>query len=309
MLLSGKKFRSTEKSKRIYSTHVSGHILTYMTFYVYVYKDPEDGTIFYVGKGKDGRAHSHLRRRRLGLILHNDVLQERIDSCLREGRAPNIEIIRYFDVEDDAFTFETQLIRQIGLENLTNKTDVAWPCRITPESLKKRGTACKNNMSWRETMQSKEHRDKLSKAVKQAIVDRGGRPPLSQSHREAVSKGLKGKQVGVNNASAKNTPEQIYVYLEAVMKGSHWKKTAKEMGIANAFNVIHRRAWTHIEEPPGYKIPTPRRKVDQKTIDDVITMYENNYTKKKIADQIGFTPTTVNNILKEYLTEAQEEVI
>jgi hypothetical protein len=308
MLLSGKKFRSTEKSKRIYSTHVSGHILTYMTFYVYVYKDPEDGTIFYVGKGKDGRAHSHLRRRRLGLILHNDVLQERIDSCLKEGRVPNIEIIRYFDVEDDAFAFETQLIRQIGLEHLANKTDVAWPCRITPESLRKRGITCKNNMSWRTTMQSKEHRDKLSKAVKQAIADRGGRPPLSQTHREAVSRGLKGKQAGIDNANAKNTPEQIYVYLEAVMKGSHWKKTAKEMGIANAFNVIHRRCWTHIEAPPGYKVPVLRKKVDQTIIDTVIKLYESNHTKKYIADQIGFTATTVNNILKIYLQETQEEV-
>lgn len=268
-----------------------------MNYYVYIYRNPIDNNIFYVGKGKENRAFSHLNRRILNLSIHNNDFSNKIDEILASNMRPHVEIIKYFNEENDAFNYESNLIREIGLDNLTNKTDIAWPCKLTPDMLMRRAQSCKNNLQWRATMQSEAHRQNLSRAVKKAIKDRGGRAPLSPEHRAAVSRGLKGKQIGTKNPMSKNTPEQIYSYLEEVMRGRHWRLVAKEMNIANAFNIMHRRAWTHVNAPPGYQ--PPRKKiVNEDTVKIVIEMYKFGHSKKKISEFIGFTPTTVSNILK-----------
>lgn len=232
-----------------------------MSFYVYVYRDPDTRSIFYVGKGKDNRAFSHLQKRLNKRSLHNRDFAARIDEILDRKTVPIVEIVKKFDSEEEAISFESQLINEIGLDSLTNKINTSWPPVMPKDVIERRAQTCKNNPSWRATMQSKEHREKLSAAVKKAITERGGRPPLSPAHREAVSRAGKGKQTGIKNPMSKNTPDQVYAFLEAVMKGGGpWKRIAKEMGITNAFNIVHRRAWTSVQPPEGYEPPARKKK-------------------------------------------------
>ena len=269
-----------------------------MKYYVYTYSNPVTGFIFYVGKGQKDRAQQHLRRRILKLKLHNDNLAEEIDKILALNQKPIIEICKHFENENDACDFESELIQNLGIENLTNKQIFSWPFRLTPEILKKRAESCKNNLKWRATMQSAEHREKLSKACKLGIERKGGRQPLTPEHKEAVSKSLKGKFCGDKNPSCKNTPEQIYAYLEAVMQGQNWKTAAQEMGIKNAWKVVQRKDWTHIEAPSGYT-PLARRCIDEESIQTTLKMIESGHSHQEIAKAIGFTTTTVRNILKK----------
>jgi len=83
--------------------------------YVYLYINPLDNKIFYVGKGKGDR------------VLHfdderNDQCAEVIDKIKKEGKEPLIEILVH-GLNDDftAKKIEAAAIDLIGIENLCNK--------------------------------------------------------------------------------------------------------------------------------------------------------------------------------------------
>jgi hypothetical protein len=269
-----------------------------MRYYVYIYKDPNDGEIFYVGKGTGQRAFSHLKKREKKIPLHNSDLTFEIDKILENKQKPIIEIIQYFDEEITALEKENELIKEIGIENLTNKIDSLWPPIMPPDVIAKRSNTCKNNPKWRATMASKDYSEKLSRAVKQGIQEKGGRKPLSLKHRESLSKKLKGKQIGLNNPMSKNTPEQIFSYLVAVMNGEHWKEAAKKIGISNAWNVVQRKSWKSVDPPPGYEPPQKRRKLTDEIKKEIIYLHELGKSRKEISKIVMFSTTTINNIIK-----------
>lgn len=271
-----------------------------MNYYVYIYRDPKDGRVFYVGKGKGERAFSHLKKREKNISLHNDDLACKIDEILKSGKKPQIEIVEYFNNEADALLREAAIIEEIGIINLSNKINTPWPPIMPPDVIAKRANTCKNNPSWRATITSKEHREKLSLAVKKSIQERGGRQPLSSEHRQAVSRGCKGKQSGMNNPMSKNTPEQIFKYLTAVMNGGHWKETARKMQISNAWNVVQRNAWQSVEPPPGYKIPPNRKKLTVSVKGEIVLLHESGMSRNKIAEITGFSTTAVSNVIKKH---------
>ena len=272
-------------------------IISIMNYYVYVYRDPENKKIFYVGKGKGERAFSHLKKREKGIPLHNRDLELKIDDYLKIGKKPIIEIIAHFDDETRALEAENKTIKEIGIENLSNKIDSLWPPIMPADVIAKRANTCKNNLKWRETMTSTAHREKLSKSVKQAIKDRGGRPPLSAEHRVAVSLGVKGKLSGLKNPMSKNTPTQIFNYLKAVMDGGHWKKTAKEMGISNAWNVVQRKAWQSVEPPTGYSPPPSKKVLNEEIKNKILELHSSHVSTSEISKIIGFSTTTVRNVI------------
>lgn len=81
-----------------------------MKFYVYVHKRETDGSIFYVGKGCGKRAWKKVCR---------SDWWKRIEA--KHGRT--VEIVKRDLTEDEAFSFEAEMIAKIGRENLCNLTD------------------------------------------------------------------------------------------------------------------------------------------------------------------------------------------
>jgi hypothetical protein len=84
-------------------------------FYVYLYVDPRDESVFYVGKGKGSRALSHLKDRT------ESEKAERIAELTKLGLEPRIEILRYGLTQDEAFHVEAAAIELLGIESLTNR--------------------------------------------------------------------------------------------------------------------------------------------------------------------------------------------
>ena len=100
-------------------------------FYAYIYRDPtriKNGSAepFYVGKGKDTRAQSHLLRKDKHPLTH------RLRKMSKEGVTPEIEIIPALD-ESHAFFLESCLIecfgrKDLGVGPLLNLTDGGEGC-------------------------------------------------------------------------------------------------------------------------------------------------------------------------------------
>jgi len=101
--------------------------------YVYLYVNPFDGKIFYVGKGQKDRVISHL----------DDTEESKkvrmIKKIRQAGKEPLIEILAHqLPSESAALRIEAAVIDTIGLENLTNNNE-GWhwdvPGRDTLEAM------------------------------------------------------------------------------------------------------------------------------------------------------------------------------
>jgi hypothetical protein len=85
-------------------------------YYVYLYVDPRDGKVFYVGKGKDERCLEHLSED----DDHPKV--KRIREIFAVGLEPRIEMLAHgLRTEQEAYNIEAAAIGLLGLENLTNR--------------------------------------------------------------------------------------------------------------------------------------------------------------------------------------------
>lgn len=84
-------------------------------YYVYLYIDPRDESVFYVGKGKGERVLSHLKD-------STDCEKvERIGELNKLGMEPRMEILRYGLTAEEALHVEAAVIELIGIESLTNR--------------------------------------------------------------------------------------------------------------------------------------------------------------------------------------------
>ncbi len=84
-------------------------------FYVYVYVDPRNEEIFYVGKGIGNRCFFHLADK------SEKKKVARIQEILKSGFSPKIEIVAHeLETEEMAHIVERAIIDTIGLSKLTN---------------------------------------------------------------------------------------------------------------------------------------------------------------------------------------------
>ena len=84
--------------------------------YVYLYIDPRNGQIKYVGKGKDSRATAHLAYDGKSEKEKTKWIKE-LDSA---GLSPQIDILSRELTEEQAFLVERSVIDALGVESLTN---------------------------------------------------------------------------------------------------------------------------------------------------------------------------------------------
>ena len=91
------------------------HIHDHLKHYVYVYRDPRDGVIFYIGKGQKNRAFSHLNDDKEG------AKSSRISAIRSAGLEPEIAFLAH-GLEDEmtALKVEAAAIDLLGLNFLTN---------------------------------------------------------------------------------------------------------------------------------------------------------------------------------------------
>ncbi len=83
-------------------------------YYVYLYVDPSDGKVFYVGKGKNGRGLAHLREGKTAIA-------KRVAKIRSAGGEPQIEILAHgLGNPETALKLEAAAIDLLGLQNLAN---------------------------------------------------------------------------------------------------------------------------------------------------------------------------------------------
>lgn len=91
-----------------------GNIIRELNYYVYLYVDPTNNEVFYVGKGNKNRAFDHLNDR-----TENEKV-ERIKQIRRQKKEPKIEILVHGLDNNTARRLESAIIDLIGKEKLTN---------------------------------------------------------------------------------------------------------------------------------------------------------------------------------------------
>ena len=84
--------------------------------YIYAYFDPTDGSYlpFYVGRGIENRAFSHLKG------SHNSEVQKILEKLKELGLSPQIKIIVHGLTLQQAKVAETAAIALLGKDNLAN---------------------------------------------------------------------------------------------------------------------------------------------------------------------------------------------
>ncbi len=95
--------------------NISPAVARRLGHYVYVYVNPLDNTVFYVGKGKGRRALAHL----------DDADKKKVRRIIKEihaaGAEPRIEILAHcLPNEATALKIEAAAIDLVGIENLAN---------------------------------------------------------------------------------------------------------------------------------------------------------------------------------------------
>jgi hypothetical protein len=94
---------------------LSQNMIERLNYYVYLYIDPRDDKIFYVGEGTGNRALSHLYDQTESKKV------EKIREIIETGDKPRIEILRYGLSQRMALNVEAAVIDVIGIDNLTNE--------------------------------------------------------------------------------------------------------------------------------------------------------------------------------------------
>lgn len=66
---------------------------------------------YYIGKGTDSRRHVHIRNAERLNYTHNPKLTEKIRDLIKRGIATEVLVVKYFQKEEEAYEYESELIR------------------------------------------------------------------------------------------------------------------------------------------------------------------------------------------------------
>lgn len=148
------------------------------TFYVYALARP-NGTPFYIGKGTKRRVFAHENEAKSGHECHKCRV---IRKVWREGGDIQRYILFTTSDEQDAFSYETEMIALHGRENLTNKTDGGEGVHgliVLPETVVKRSEGMKR--AWRRPG----YHERVSAAIRAAKA-----MPEVKAHARAIGQSL-----------------------------------------------------------------------------------------------------------------------
>lgn len=101
---------------------IPGEVADVLRYYVYALRDPRDGKVFYVGKGKGERINSHVHEARADLESHRAKLAT-INAIESAGMDVDLVFLRTgIEDEETAFVVEQSVIDAFAAEDhaLTN---------------------------------------------------------------------------------------------------------------------------------------------------------------------------------------------
>ncbi len=107
---------------------ISAKVAERLKYYVYLYVDPRDDRVFYVGKGKGSRILAHL------YDLNESEKVSVIRDLQLQGLEPQLEILVHgLDNESDALRIEAAAIDLLGKNALTNRV-CGWESQLVGRS-------------------------------------------------------------------------------------------------------------------------------------------------------------------------------
>ncbi len=89
-------------------------------YYVYFLCDPESGSVFYVGKGRDRRMSTHTKKAFSDGASGNGAKNKKIQEIVQKGQAVSELIFADALDESAAFSLERELIHLLKAHGLTN---------------------------------------------------------------------------------------------------------------------------------------------------------------------------------------------
>lgn len=160
-----------------------------MEYYVYELIDPRVNLPFYVGKGKENRVYFHLSEKSRAKT-DNFKKFDKIKKIRKEGLEPEIKIVKYFELENEAYEYEEELIKKYGRKDIDENGILTNICESSrPPSLKGKTYQEIYGDRWEEEI---EKRRKIQ-------IERGGFGP--RKHSKETKDKISAKTSGENNPS------------------------------------------------------------------------------------------------------------
>lgn len=198
-------------------------------YYVYKLIDPRNNTVFYIGKGKNDRAHQHVQTvKRGGVPNKNKKLYSKIKSILASGYDDVMYEFIYYASEEEALHQEAVLIESIGLNNLTNISSggAGGDCITNHPDKELIYKTRRKVVPWNKGRTGVYSEDTLTK-MRNSLQ---GRPP----NKGSFSKGTSHREFGIKQDVRRvekrvNTMKTLGVYdrMKTIMKGNTHAKTSE----------------------------------------------------------------------------------
>lgn len=243
-------------------------------YYVYVYANPIDDKIFYVGKGKNNRMYVHLRN---SLLLLNNRKNEMIKYILSLDMKPNVYKIEEDLTEIEALEREKYWIAFYGKENLTNLTTG--------------GQGVSGTSHFKGKTHSPETKLKMRNAKLGVLNHRFGKKRLKESLEKFREK-MKGENhYYFGKERAEDTKYKISQALKGIFLTEEQKQQRSEIMKGLWFSGDFKRKSFKGSDNPNFK------QIDNETLRLIFDLYESGKSIFYISKQVGLSRGKIKNTL------------